>query len=335
MKINRHNYEAFFIDFFDGNLSETDASLLFSFLDENPDLKAEFNSFEMHTLEPEAGLTYNDKADLKRPSISFENYQTFLIADIENDLDSHGKQQLNAFIEKNPHVHFEAALFEKTKLTSTAEPYEEKESLKRPLVIPIYANQKFQLAVAAAVALLLLFTQVFLNDDSNQSFVADSTEIISNDNSIENNNTIATVDVEKSESIIDGNENYLVDGIQSGETSIQLASLNRVDVSKARVIKTNANEDVYSEANAIPVDLTAYQYRSSDELELAERSNTSFVSQEAVYKDTEGEFTRMAGNTISGLTNNKVDVESKKTKSGLLRSWKLQAGNFSITHTKN
>ncbi|NNM16054.1 MAG: hypothetical protein HKO56_05300 [Bacteroidia bacterium] len=66
MKINKHNYEAFFIDFFDKNLNEEDTAMLFSFLDENPDLKAEFDAFEMLTLEPETSLTYNNKADLKK-----------------------------------------------------------------------------------------------------------------------------------------------------------------------------------------------------------------------------------------------------------------------------
>ncbi len=41
MKINRHNYEEFIIDFMEGKLPEREAEAVSSFLDKNPDIKSE------------------------------------------------------------------------------------------------------------------------------------------------------------------------------------------------------------------------------------------------------------------------------------------------------
>ena len=43
MKIDRSNYEIWFIDWLDGNLNSLQIEQLKLFLDQNPDLKEEFN----------------------------------------------------------------------------------------------------------------------------------------------------------------------------------------------------------------------------------------------------------------------------------------------------
>ena len=46
MNINRNNYELFFIDFYDGNLTDAQKHELDLFLAENPNLKEECDSFD-------------------------------------------------------------------------------------------------------------------------------------------------------------------------------------------------------------------------------------------------------------------------------------------------
>ena len=46
MKINRNNYEMYFIDYLDGVLSPDLVSELLLFLDENPDLKEELSDLD-------------------------------------------------------------------------------------------------------------------------------------------------------------------------------------------------------------------------------------------------------------------------------------------------
>ena len=55
--ISRENYEIYFIDFFEGNLSEKDVDMLNSFLDSNIDLKIEFENFQNISLVEEDNST--------------------------------------------------------------------------------------------------------------------------------------------------------------------------------------------------------------------------------------------------------------------------------------
>ena len=51
MKINSHNYESWFLDYFERNLTAQQEKELFLFLDENPTLKEEFEAFENISLD--------------------------------------------------------------------------------------------------------------------------------------------------------------------------------------------------------------------------------------------------------------------------------------------
>jgi hypothetical protein len=100
--INLHNYEAWFLDYFEGNLNEAQITELTSFLDENPELRAEFDGdFEDVTLETES-INFNLKDDLKKPAlINHENVDDFMIAENEGLLDNRAKLELGAFVEAN------------------------------------------------------------------------------------------------------------------------------------------------------------------------------------------------------------------------------------------
>ena len=43
--LSRSNYEIYFLDYYEGNLTESQRRELMSFLEQNPDLKEEFDSF--------------------------------------------------------------------------------------------------------------------------------------------------------------------------------------------------------------------------------------------------------------------------------------------------
>ena len=100
-KINRNNYEIFFLDYHEGNLAEDKKQELFLFLNENPDLKNEFESFEMLELPP-AVVFYDDKKSLKKELITEENYQQYLIAKLEGDITKEEQNELNKFLFQHP-----------------------------------------------------------------------------------------------------------------------------------------------------------------------------------------------------------------------------------------
>ncbi len=66
MKINRENYPLYFLDHFEGRLSEEGRQALLLFLESHPDLKAEFEAFEMVGLEGDDQMAFPGKESLKK-----------------------------------------------------------------------------------------------------------------------------------------------------------------------------------------------------------------------------------------------------------------------------
>ena len=63
MEINRNNYEVWLTDFMDGKLSATRTEELMSFLDQNPNLKEEFEGLETIILKP-GNIRFSPKEQL-------------------------------------------------------------------------------------------------------------------------------------------------------------------------------------------------------------------------------------------------------------------------------
>ena len=83
--ITRDNYEIYFIDYFDGNLSDADISCLFDFLDNNEDLRQEFLSFEEMnvSIAVDTDFNFKTKNELKQiESSSIFNDELFVTFDI-------------------------------------------------------------------------------------------------------------------------------------------------------------------------------------------------------------------------------------------------------------
>ena len=333
MKINTNNYVEFFIDFFDGNLNDADTALLFTFLDANPDLKAEFDAFEMHTLQPDTQTILENKEELKKPAITLENYQTYLVADLENDLDSHGKQQLDYFIGKNPHAQFEAQLFNKTKLHAGTEVFDQKEKLKRPIVIPFYAQYKYQLAVAAAVAILLLFSQVFFNVNETQNNTATIEEVKTN--VIQDKTETATQKLAAFDETLDDSKNAAVLSNKQLNDHASLAIIQKVKTKTVSHVGSMKANNLELKINYVNVELPTFTFIQPEKTDDGSLAIYASVINEVDNPNTEGQLTQLTNNSIGKLTGNAISADSKRTKSGLLKSWKLQAGNFAIAHTKN
>jgi hypothetical protein len=132
--INIHNYEIFFLDYFEKSLSQNDTRELFAFLDENPELKEEFYNFEM-TLLKDNKIIYPDK---KQFTIA-DNIDNEIIALIEGDINSKGEtRRIKNKIETNLIYRYEFQMYSKTKLLPEPILYADKDSLKRKNRIPFY-----------------------------------------------------------------------------------------------------------------------------------------------------------------------------------------------------
>ncbi|MCU0432061.1 MAG: hypothetical protein MUC87_01250 [Bacteroidia bacterium] len=142
MNINRHNCEAWFLDYYEGQLSVDQVAELFAFLEEHPDLKEIFESYEGPAFDAaETDLPVFDHKDLLRRRIELPeninevNYEEFFAAAVDNMLDMLGQARLERFLATHPEKRSELELFRKTILAPDySEKFDAKDSLKKTFV---------------------------------------------------------------------------------------------------------------------------------------------------------------------------------------------------------
>ncbi len=165
MKINRDNYALFFLDFFEGILPEGDREELMRFLELHPDLKEEFDDFEMVRLQGDEQVHFPDKMSLKKEVVP-DDHETLFAAYVEGDLDDADARRVEEMVASDPRYERELALMKRTKLEPATETFPDKQSLKqapRRKVVSFMARISrkqiyYTTSAAAAVLLLALVT---------------------------------------------------------------------------------------------------------------------------------------------------------------------------------
>jgi hypothetical protein len=116
MKINRNNYESFFIDYLEGNLNEKLVDDFIEFLQQNPDLKEELSLFETVSIGQEE-VTFNKKELLFKEKYDAENeFNQAAIASVEGEISASEKTEFENYLSAHPEKQKEAELFSLTKL---------------------------------------------------------------------------------------------------------------------------------------------------------------------------------------------------------------------------
>jgi hypothetical protein len=164
MRIERSNYEIWFIDWIDGKLSDIEISQLMHFLAANPDLKAEFDEVNtlkdtMHILSKES---FPNKEKLKKTSadLSVSQFEFLCTAYLENDLSDDQKTELLQSIKQDAEKRKSFELIQKMKLT----PPEVSFKLKNRLIRRTVAQKTLRLAIiglsAAAIISLVILNRI-------------------------------------------------------------------------------------------------------------------------------------------------------------------------------
>jgi hypothetical protein len=156
MKIDRNNYETFFIDYLDGNLPLGEIDLLLDFLNENPDLTEELKDLEKIKIQPTALSNFSNqhlkKSDLDLPDI----FEETCIRAVENDLTNNELNNFQEYLEQNEE---RQNIFKSFRLT-ISEPdaliiYDQKNRLKKKVTSNVF---KYWYSAAAILILgLMLF----------------------------------------------------------------------------------------------------------------------------------------------------------------------------------
>ncbi len=167
MNINKENWGAWLIDYFDGKLSGREEQMLMSFLDENPECKAEFDAFEAVSLEVPF-VVFPEKDQLKKKEIvsvggiTEDNYERFFVLACDNELNEKQKVTLDKFLTKNSQLRKVLGLYGQILIKpDLSVVYPGKAMLKHQELVPLIRNFLF---AAAAVFLLFVGVKFFMQN---------------------------------------------------------------------------------------------------------------------------------------------------------------------------
>ena len=151
--ITKNNYEAFLLDYVEGNLSPEHTAELMLFFENNPELKEDLDEFDMLTLDvPETELKNKEALKVDEDKVTALTFDDFAISEIEGLNTEEQTAALKAFLAKNPVKQKEFEAYQNTKLVGADTIFENKAALKKDKkVIPLY----WWYSAAAAVILMV------------------------------------------------------------------------------------------------------------------------------------------------------------------------------------
>jgi hypothetical protein len=153
-QINIHNYEAYLLDFSEGNLTDELQMELELFLIQHPELDINLSELALVSIEEET-ISFSNKANLKKSESDLISEEQF-IAYIEHQLPADEKIGLEKSCAVNPSLANELALYQKT-ITSadTTIVFQNKNKLKRNPKVIWFNLSLTQYAAAACVLFLI------------------------------------------------------------------------------------------------------------------------------------------------------------------------------------
>ncbi|HUX96089.1 MAG TPA: hypothetical protein VMV47_10180 [Bacteroidales bacterium] len=189
MKIDRSNYETWFIDLLDGNLNEIQTEQLNIFLSENPDLSEELNELnELKLMPPD--IEYAGKTSLNKSfsDISDNQYDYLCVACIENDLSEEEITEFSEIVTADPERKYVLELFRLIRLSPPDIIYKNKKKLIR--ITPIQRVIRLSVASlsAAATVSILVLSWLFVSQNNKDTSGNISHEIVNEEKTVNSAN---------------------------------------------------------------------------------------------------------------------------------------------------
>jgi hypothetical protein len=160
MKINKDNYEAFFLDYLEGRLNDSSVLEMQSFLRRHPELKGELESFCEIKLPP-AQIVFKEKEILKKlnfkgAEVTLRNFDDFCIAYYEKQLSDTESEKLLDFVKHHPDKKRDFQLYGEVFLkVDTSIAFEGKSFLKKKIKVKTGIILLRWTAVAAGIVLAI------------------------------------------------------------------------------------------------------------------------------------------------------------------------------------
>lgn len=171
MNITRHNYEEFFIQYMDNELSSDDRCMVEAFIQLHPDLNEELEIMMQYKLIPDESIVFANKELLIKGDaiINVANYEEWLLSYLDNELSTDQKIAVDKFIATHPSIKKEFQLLEKSKLQPEVIVFTNKKSLYRREEKVRFLPLRWQRIAALLILALGLTTFFVFNNKSNSS----------------------------------------------------------------------------------------------------------------------------------------------------------------------
>ena len=167
-KINIDNYEAYLLDFSEGNLTDELQMELELFLIQHPELDINLSDLSLISLN-EDSISFSNKNSLKKTETDLVSEEQ-LVAYIEGELSVKEKTEVEKSCFKNPLLAKELALFQKTILqVDSSIVYPNKNELKRKAKVIWFNFSTVQYAAAACVLFLIGLFILWPKDQGNNN----------------------------------------------------------------------------------------------------------------------------------------------------------------------
>jgi len=168
MKINIDNYEAWLLDYLEGNLGPEDTALLLEFMALNPDLRPDFD--EIKQIVPEPAPAFSEKIFLKKTGIAeiddMDAFERTCILAVESQLDKKDKHQFDSYLLQHPQKRKTYEQYAKTHLMPDESiVFNNKSKLKHLQISKGRVIVWSSVAAAAASVIILLFSMPADNPD--------------------------------------------------------------------------------------------------------------------------------------------------------------------------
>ena len=365
--LTRSNYQIYFLDYHEGNLTERHRSELFLFLEQHPDLKEEFDSFVNVVLEPDTLTSFANKESLKKKeNIHSGNYRTWLVAYFEKDLNLSQIAEVERFLEANPSLKPELEIIRRTKISPDHRiVFKNKSVLRKGGKLIGFSSPAFRaLAVAASILLLLVSIYVFRHQESNAPQMADK-NVPSAVSPSENPSSSVSVDTIKDEKKTLQAEHKIVSpevNHKSLFASDQKRKSNPEFEKKLQTVPENpAPESAIAQQSPQQKDSVVFEKQIMSEQEPKLAANTQvnskrktdagklseFLSEQDMkdlglisntpvpeQKETFWTLATKGANRLSKATGKEISVEKTKDVVDDATTYALEVGKFSISHTE-
>jgi hypothetical protein len=157
MKIDRHNYEEYFLLYIDNELSIDQKKQVELFVKENSDLEEELVMLQQSRLVPDNSIVFDRKESLMKDEnnsfINLNNYEEWLVLYVDDELNEEENIVVEKFAATHPHVQQELELFQQTKLQPEEIVFANKEVLYKNEKVSVIRMQWWRVAVAAVLVI--------------------------------------------------------------------------------------------------------------------------------------------------------------------------------------